>query len=259
MAGEELLELVTIVFISSELYYAKEGGGGGGANHKESSDKRKSSSGYVGFSKKNLHELIFVNKYCYTKCVGSIIALCENYFIYNVKNLNELECTKTVKANNLLGYLKIKFILKRWANPFFLTFNRHFGLCANALYFPPYSLNLRGSLPLPLFPCDYNCQMSVHFNHKPIKILSHRASILVYRYQREKVKGGKSARLCQTEMIVVPALTANPAEDVEDGGEAACGLRVEDTTLAQPREKPVLTGIAASSLHTDTWLYRLSD
>ena len=30
MAGEELLELVTIVFISSELYYAKEGGGGGG-------------------------------------------------------------------------------------------------------------------------------------------------------------------------------------------------------------------------------------
>ena len=28
MAGEELLELVTIVFISSELYYAKEGGGG---------------------------------------------------------------------------------------------------------------------------------------------------------------------------------------------------------------------------------------
>ena len=100
--------------------------------------------------------------------------------------------------------------------------------------------------------------MSVHFNHKPIKILSHRASILVYRYQREKVKGGKSG-LCQTEMIVVPALTANPAEDVEDGGEAACGLRVEDTTLAQPREKPVLTGIAASSLHADTWLYRLSD
>ena len=99
----------------------------------------------------------------------------------------------------------------------------------------------------------------VKCHHKPIKILSHRASILVYRYQREKVKGGKSARLCQTEMIVVPALTANPAEDVEDGGEAACGLRVEDTTLAQPREKPVLTGIAASSLHTDTRLYRLSD
>ena len=95
MAGEELLELVTIVLSAVSCTTQRRGGG---ANHKEISDKRKSSSGYVGFSKKNLHELIFVNKYCYTKCVGSIIALCENYFIYNVKNLNELECTKTVKS-----------------------------------------------------------------------------------------------------------------------------------------------------------------
>jgi hypothetical protein len=48
----------------------------------------------------------------------------------------------------------------------------------------------------------------------------------------------------------LPASFANPAEDGEDSGEAACDLCIQDTAQTKPGQKPVLTGIAASSLQT---------